>query len=119
MHKIKIDNLEVFAFHGLYDAEKEEGQSFYIDLEYIPKENLNLIDDDISKVTDYMNVLSHLTDLFNKKRYSLIEVLGRELINELIVIYDFIYVKIRIRKKNILGIHKLDYISVEIEKNNE
>ena len=72
MHKVKIDNLEIFGFHGLYEHEEKEGQIFYINLEYIPRENVKLMNDDIGEATDYMNVISNFTELFNKKRYSLI-----------------------------------------------
>ena len=72
MHKVKIDNLEIFGFHGAYKHEKKEGQTFYVNLEYIPKENIKLINDDISEVTDYMDLISDFIHLFNKKRYSLI-----------------------------------------------
>ena len=87
MHKIKIDNLEIFGFHGVYEYEKKKGQTFYVDIEYIPRENITLINDDICEVTDYVKLVSDFTELFNKKRYSLIEVLGREIAEELILIY--------------------------------
>ena len=119
MHKIKIENLEIFGFHGLYSQEEKDGQIFYINLEYTPRENLKLMNDDINETTDYIKVISTFTQLFNKKRYSLIETLGRDLLNELIQMYNFINLKIVIRKKIILDVNKVDYISVEIEKNNE
>ena len=119
MHKIKIDNLEIFGFHGVYKEEEKEGQIFYINLEYIPKENIKVMNDDVRETTDYMNVISDFTELFNKKRYSLIEILGRDLLNQLMQIYNFIYFKIIIKKKIILNKNKVDYISIEVEKNNE
>jgi len=119
MHKIKIENLEIFGFHGVYRQEEEEGQIFYINIEYTPREDLKLMNDDINETTDYIKVISTFTQLFNKKRYSLIEILGRDLLNELIEIYNFINLKIIIRKKIILDINKVNYISIEIEKNNE
>ena len=118
MHKIKINNLKVFGFHGVYKNEEKEGQNFYIEIEYVPRENIERINDNIDNVTDYMSVRDDFITLFNKKRYSLIELLGRDLLNQLIDIYDFIYLKITIRKKIILSKNKIDYVSVEIEKNN-
>ena len=118
MHKIKINNLEIFAFHGVYEYEKEKGQFFYVDIEYIPIENLKNMNDNIKEATDYMDIILNFTELFNKKRYSLIEVLGRDLLKELIQVYKFIYLKIIIRKKIILDHNKVDYISLEIESKN-
>ena len=119
MHKIKINNLEVFGFHGVYEHEEKEGQTFYVNLQYIPRENIKVMNDTVSEATDYMNVISDFIELFNKKRYSLIEILSRDLMNQLIQIYDFIYLKITIKKRIVLDINKIDYVSVEIEKHNE
>lgn len=33
MDIIRIDNLEVYAYHGVYDEEKEKGQYFYVNAE--------------------------------------------------------------------------------------
>ena len=118
MHKIKINNLEIFAFHGVYKHEEEKGQFFYVDIEYIPIENLKIMNDNIKEATDYMDIIFKFTELFNKKRYSLIEILGRDLLNDLIQIYNFPYLKIIIRKKIILDDNKVDYISLEIENKN-
>ncbi len=119
MHKIKINELEVFGFHGVYEKEKKEGQTFYIEIEYSPKEDIEEINDNISEVVDYITVRDKFITLFNNKRYSLIEVLARDLLKELIDIYDFLYLKIVIRKKIILMSNKVNYISIEVEKNNE
>ena len=35
MDIIRIDNLEVYAYHGVYDEEKEKGQYFMLMLNYI------------------------------------------------------------------------------------
>ena len=119
MHKIKIDKLEIFGFHGVYEKEKKEGQTFYIEIEYTPKEDIEMINDNICEVVDYMNVRDKFITLFNNKRYSLIEVLARDLLKQLIDIYDFLYLKIIIRKKIILSSNNINYISIKIEKNNE
>ena len=30
MDTIKIENLKIFAYHGVFDEEKENGQDFYV-----------------------------------------------------------------------------------------
>ena len=33
MAKIKINNMMLYGFHGIYEYEREQGQKFYIDVE--------------------------------------------------------------------------------------
>ena len=119
MCKVKISNLEIFGFHGVYSYEKEQGQNFYLDIEYLPEKYINSINDDIDDVIDYMDFISTIINLFNKKRYSLIETLVKEMIDQIVLIYNLRYVKLVIKKKIILENNNIDFISVEVEKNNE
>ncbi|MBI45804.1 MAG: dihydroneopterin aldolase [Candidatus Marinimicrobia bacterium] len=119
MHKIKISNLEIFGFHGVYHHEKEKGQYFYLDIDYSLKKNIDLINDSIDNTVDYIEFISTIIDLFNKKRYSLIEVLAKDIVQKIVSIYDVGYIKLVIRKKIILDNNNIDFISVEVEKKSE
>ena len=119
MHKIKIDDLEIFGFHGVYEEEKKNGQFFSIKIEYIPREDIEKINDNIDSVTDYTDVTNKFIALFNKKRYSLIEVLTKELVDELFELYDFIYLKITVRKKIRLNKNNSHFITIEMKKKHE
>ena len=118
MHKIKLHNIEIFAYHGVYDYEREYGQNFYVDIEYIPRKDINLSNDDITDVIDYTDLIDSCNKIFLSKRYYLIESLANEMMNELSLIYNLLYIKVTIRKKMKLYSHKLDSISIEVEKNN-
>ena len=118
MHKIKLHNIEIFAYHGVYDYEKADGQIFYLDIEYSPRKDIDLSADRINNVIDYTDFIDTSKKIFTTKRYSLIETLATEMINQLSLIYNLLYIKIIIRKKMQSYPHKLDYISIEIEKNN-
>ena len=113
MYKIKIKDIEIFGYHGLYPHEKENGQNFIINLEYLPVVNINEINDDISKTVDYMSIVAFLQVEFNAKRFNLIESLAADLINRINNRFTFQYFKINILKKMEKS------FSVEINLDNE
>ncbi|MDY6065907.1 MAG: 2-amino-4-hydroxy-6-hydroxymethyldihydropteridine diphosphokinase [Finegoldia sp.] len=80
MDRLSIKDLEIYANHGLYEAEKELGQKFLlsVDIDYDMKEvatNENL---DFS--IDYGALAKDLTRIFREKTYDLIETLAYRII---------------------------------------
>ena len=71
---IKINEIQLFGYHGLYEEEKENGQNFIIslsiDIEYTDK------NDKIENTVDYTKIINEVKDTFNQKRYNLIESLA-------------------------------------------
>lgn len=70
MVKISIEKLEIFARHGVYDFEKENGQNFYIDLDFYTND---ILQDDILQTVNYATVVEKIKEFFTKKSYDLIE----------------------------------------------
>jgi len=117
MHKISIKKLKLFAYHGLYKIERDNGQFFSITLHYIPVEKKSL-NDDIKNTTDYMDIISTLKLLFIKKKYKLMEELSKYLCTELMKIYNLKYVNITIEKSSKFFNEDLEKIKVNFEINN-
>ena len=71
---IKINEIQLFGYHGLYEEEKENGQNFIIslsiDIDYTVK------NDKIKNTVDYTKIINEVKDTFNQKRYNLIESLA-------------------------------------------
>ena len=73
MDQIRIDNLEVYAYHGVYPEENEKGQLFYInavlytDLREAGKK------DDLELSTNYGAVCHRIHEQMNLHTYQLIE----------------------------------------------
>ena len=116
MQKIKINNIKLFGYHGVYDEEIKDGQYFYINLMYSFDFQENSLKDEITSVQDYMNIVQFLEKIFNKKRYNLIEKLVNDLIFHLNNKFDFEYIKLSITKKVNIS---CDSITVEEEIYND
>ncbi len=73
MDKIKIDNLEVYAYHGVFQEEKEKGQKFYINA--VMETDLRKAgkSDDLTASTHYGEVVMLLHNKMTEKSYDLIE----------------------------------------------
>ncbi len=73
MDQIKIENLEIYAYHGVFSEEKENGQPFYINLTM----NIDLrkagMTDDLAASTHYGEVALLLKEKMTETSYDLIE----------------------------------------------
>ena len=117
MYKISIKKLKLFAYHGLYKIERDNGQFFSVSLDYISLEK-NSLNDDIKNTEDYMDIISTLKLLFVKKKYKLLEELSKYLCTELMKIYNLKYVNITIEKSSKFFNEDLEKIKVNFEINN-
>lgn len=74
--KIKITDLEVYAYHGVLQEEKESGQLFYLDicLEVWPENYQEACRKDLlEKTVNYAEVCHFVTKVFKEKKHDLIE----------------------------------------------
>ena len=73
MDKISIKNLKIFAYHGVNPEEKENGQNFYIDLDYyLPLEEA-CESDKLEETVSYARVVKVIKKAFLEEKYDLIE----------------------------------------------
>ena len=103
--KIKLNDIKLFGYHGLNSIEKNDGQNFLISILLLTDINIESIDDDIDNTIDYTIVYKIVKEVFNAKRYNLIE----SLVNE---------IKIAIKDNRLLksNHHKIIDIEVTVSK---
>ena len=88
MDSIKITGLEVYAYHGVYDEEKQKGQHFVINAT-LSLDTFNASStDDISDTPDYANVSTFISDFVKSTRFNLIETVANELCRKLLITYE-------------------------------
>jgi 7,8-dihydroneopterin aldolase/epimerase/oxygenase len=76
--RIGIAGLEVFAHHGVYEREHEDGQVFVVDLEVEIDLSAASASDDLSDTLDYGELAVAVRDRVADERWNLIErVAGR------------------------------------------
>ena len=111
---IKINEIQLFGYHGLYEEEKENGQNFIIslsiDIDYMDKNDI------IDKTIDYTKILNEVKDTFNQKRYNLIESLAVAISDNLMRDKKINFLDISIKKESPPIDAKLNSVEVNLRK---
>lgn len=76
MDKIRISRLEVYAYHGVLEHEKKQGQTFYISADLFVDLKPAAGTDDLEKTINYAEICQEITRLMTEKTYDLIETCG-------------------------------------------
>lgn len=79
MDRIRIDNLKVYAYHGVFDFEQDKGQNFYINaVLYLPLQRSGLTDC-LDASVSYAEVVELMADFMQNNRYQLIETVAEQM----------------------------------------
>lgn len=117
MDIIRIDNLEVYAYHGVYDEEKEKGQYFYVNAELYTNTRKAGMNDDLDASTNYGTVCNFIHDFMTKHTYDLIETVAEQLAQALLLEFKLVKsVLLEIRKPHAPIEKEFESVSVEIER---
>ena len=117
MDIIRIDNLEVYAYHGVYDEEKEKGQYFYVNAELYTNTRKAGMNDDLDASTNYGTVCDFIHDFMTKHTYDLIETVAERLAQALLLEFKLVKsVLLEIRKPHAPIEKEFESVSVEIER---
>lgn len=117
MDIIRIDNLEVYAYHGAYDEEKEKGQYFYVNAELYTNTRKAGMNDDLDASTNYGTVCNFIHDFMTKHTYDLIETVAEQLAQALLLEFKLVKsVLLEIRKPHAPIEREFESVSVEIER---
>lgn len=117
MDIIRIDNLEVYAYHGAYDEEKEKGQYFYVNAELYTNTRKAGMNDDLDVSTNYGTVCDFIHDFMTKHTYDLIETVAEQLAQALLLEFKLVKsVLLEIKKPHAPIEKEFESVSVEIER---
>ncbi len=76
--RVRLAGIEVFAYHGVFPEEKDQGQLFVIDVEIEIDLQPASVSDELEDTLDYGLLASEIHDLVARERWNLIErVAGR------------------------------------------
>jgi len=110
--KIVLKNMMFYGYHGVYEYEQEQGQSFYVDAELYLDFSQAAATDDWSKALDYVMVYNEIKEIFASKRFKLLETLVSCIASSLL--YEQVSkVTVRVRKPNVPLPGYTDYVEVE------
>ena len=99
MDEIRIDNLEVYAYHGVYEEENKEGQKFYVNAVLYTDTRPAGLADDLELSTNYGEVCHFITEWMQCHTCKLIETVAEKLAQEILLKFNLLTgVRLEIRK---------------------
>ena len=118
MDKIIIENLTVFAYHGVLEEEKKLGQKFLVCVEMEADLHMAGTTDNLENTINYAEVCSLITKYSVKNPCRLIEAAAEQLAQLLLLEYDMVSsVTVTIKKPWAPIMLPLDYAGVTITRN--
>ena len=98
MDKIRINNIELYAYHGVAPEENRLGQKFQIDVEISTDLTSGTNTDDIKESTDYQEIFNTVSEVFVNPTSKLIETAANRVAGELLKMNTITDVRIKVRK---------------------
>ena len=78
MDCIKIEQLEVFAYHGCNEEEKIDGQKFYVDANLYSDVKTPGLSDDLDETVNYSKACKFMSKFMTENRFDLIEAVAEQ-----------------------------------------
>ena len=117
MDKISIENLEVYAYHGVYPEENKLGQKFFLSLQLFIDTNRAVGQDDLMQSVNYGEVCFFLKDWMEKNTFCLIETVADRLAQAVLLQYPLVQrIILEVKKPNAPVSLPLESISVTVER---
>jgi dihydroneopterin aldolase len=120
-HKISIKGLRVFAHHGVFDFERQNGQDFYIDATVWVDASKAVYNDDLGGTVHYGDLAKAIVDNVKHHPVDLIETLAQRLL-DLALNFGAGKVekaKITVHKPNAPIVYDFDDVSVTVKGRRE
>lgn len=118
MDKIIIKNLKVYAYHGVNDFEKQNGQIFLIDVKLKFKSlSKPCVSDDLNDTVSYSKVIKTVSKVAAEKKYNLLETLAEKIANAILDEYSLVQkVSVSVKKPMAPIKTSFDYVGVKITR---
>jgi dihydroneopterin aldolase/2-amino-4-hydroxy-6-hydroxymethyldihydropteridine diphosphokinase len=97
--EIRIEELKVYAYHGVYPKEKENGQNFFVNAVLVQDLSEAGKTDELDKSTNYGEVCQFITEWMQSNTFNLIEAVAEQLACEILHKFSLVRsVELEIRK---------------------
>jgi len=114
MEFIRLNNMIFYAHHGYYQAERELGQKFEVDLEFSCDLSEAIVTDSLSDTINYRDVFLRVSQVFSSYKFTLLETLADKIAYDLLNNFPIESVKIKVRKPQVSLNGFLDNVEVEV-----
>lgn len=117
MDVIKIENLKIYAHHGVLDFEKIDGQNFYVNAKFYLSLQESGVCDDLDKTLNYAKAADIIESFLTANTYDLIETVAEKLAAKLLIEFPVIKkLELEIKKPEAPLTQEFDSVSVTIER---
>lgn len=116
MDIIKLSNIVFYAHHGYYEAERELGQRFEMDIEVDCDLGPASKTDELEDTIDYRKVYLLAKDTFENYKFKLLETVAEKIAQQILDSFNVSAVLIRVRKPHVPLKGFLDHIEIEIKR---
>ncbi len=113
--RIQLRGMTFFAYHGVNDSEKEQGQRFVVDVEMVKDLRRPGHTDALGDTVDYSSVFRTVKRVVEGASRNLIERVAEEVARAILAGYEVESVRVVVKKPDVPIEHaNLDYAAVEI-----
>lgn len=112
--QINIEGLRIYAHHGVYAHEQEQGQEFIIDLTCSYKRAAAV--DSIEHALDYASLTTEVVSLTKTPQSQLIETVAERIADHVIAKKEVAHVRVTVKKPQAPLQEQLDCVSVTVER---
>ena len=121
--KIKLTGLRVFAHHGVFDFERQNGQDFYIDATVWVDNKVLAFNDDLSNTVYYGDLAKALVENVKAQPVDLLETLAQRLLDMVLnwggPASPVVKAKITVHKPNAPIVYEFNDVSVSVKGKRE
>ncbi len=114
MEIIRLNNMIFYAHHGYYQAERELGQKFEVDVEMECDLSRAIETDNLKDTVNYREVYQQISRIFNNTKFTLVETLAERIARHVLEQFAIHSIRIKVRKPQVSMNGFLDNVEVEI-----
>ena len=118
MDKISVRGLKIFAYHGVNEEEKIDGQNFVFDIDAFVDISVPCKTDDVEDTVSYAKIIKETTKIFTSQKDDLLERAAQRVADGLFESFDKIQsLRILLKKPEAPIKADFEYVGVEIYRN--
>ena len=119
MDKIYFQRMSFYGYHGVFEAEAQLGQRFYVDLEL----SLDLAQagqsDDLTHTVNYADIFTSVQEIVEGERFNLVEALTAHIARRLLERFPIAEVKVKVTKPHPPINGHYDSVAIEMVRKRE
>ncbi len=100
MDKIYFNGMSFYGYHGVFGAEAELGQRFYVDLELLVDLSQAGASDDLQHTVNYADIFTCVQKIVEGERFNLVEKLTAVIAEQLLTTFPLQEAKVKVTKPN-------------------